>query len=88
MRKLKEIARLRFEAGRTLQEIAGSVGVARSTVQLTLQRMAAAGLSWPWPAQVDEAELEQQLFAKPQPMALDAAPNVQRARGFARCRSG
>lgn len=74
MRKLKEIARLRFEAGRTLQEIAGSVGVARSTVQLTLQRMAAAGLSWPWPAQVDEAELEQRLFAKPQPMALDAAP--------------
>ena len=73
MRKLKEIARLRFQAGRTLQEIAGAVGVARSTVQLTLQRMADAGLSWPWPEPLDEAELEQSLFATAQPVA-DAAP--------------
>lgn len=74
MRKLREIARLRFEAGRTLQEIAGAVGVARSTVQLTLQRMTLAGLSWPWPEPVDEAELELSLFAKPQPAARDAPP--------------
>ncbi len=74
MRKLKEIARLRFEAGRTLQEIAGAVGVARSTVQLTLQRMTEAGLSWPWPEPVDEAELERSLFTKPQPVARDAVP--------------
>jgi transposase len=74
MRKLKEIARLRFEAGRTLQEVAASVGVARSTVQLALQRMVAAGVSWPWPEQLDEAELAQSLFAKAEPVALDAAP--------------
>lgn len=74
MRKLKEIARLRFEAGRTLQEIAGSVGVSRSTVQLTLQRLTAAGLSWPWPEPLDEAELEQSLFAKAEPAVLGAVP--------------
>lgn len=74
MRKLKEIARLRFEAGRTLREIAGAVGVARSTVQLTLQRLASAGLSWPWPEPVDEAALEQSLFASSQPTVVDATP--------------
>lgn len=82
MRKLKEIARLRFEAGRTLQEVAASVGVARSTVQLALQRMAAAGVSWPWPGDLDEAELEQSLFAKAEPVVLDAAaaPDFDRVR--------
>lgn len=62
MRKLKEIARLSFDAGRTLQEIAWSVGMSRSTVRLTLQPMTAAGLSWPWPEPVDEAALERSLF--------------------------
>lgn len=49
MRKLKEIARLRFKAKRSNSEIAAAAGVARSTVQLALVRMAAAGLDWPWP---------------------------------------
>jgi transposase len=73
MRKLREIARLRFEAGRTLQEIASAVGVARSTVQLTLQRLTTVGLSWPWPAEEDEAALEARLFA-PTAEPTPAAP--------------
>jgi transposase len=73
MRKLREIARLRFEAGRTLQEIASAVGVARSTVQLTLQRLTSVGLSWPWPAEEDEAAWEARLFA-PTAESTPAAP--------------
>lgn len=73
MRKLKEIARLRFEAGRTFTEIASAAGVARSTVQLTLQRMTAAGLSWPWPEAADEAAIEQLLFPRtPRPAGTPA----------------
>lgn len=64
MRKLREIARLRFEAGRTLDEIAASAGVARSTVQLALTRIEAAGLSWPWPAEIDEEALAARLYPK------------------------
>jgi transposase len=64
MRRLKEIARLKFEAGRTLDEIAAAAGVARSTVQAALQRMAAAGLSWPWPVELDEAAAEALLYPK------------------------
>ena len=41
MGKLREIAWLRYAAGRTLEEFANAVGVARSSVQLTLQRLPA-----------------------------------------------
>jgi len=62
MRKIKEIARLRFEAGRTYPEIAAAVGVACSTVQLALGRLSAAGLSWPWPPDLHEREVEARLY--------------------------
>src|SRR5262249_42499711 len=39
------------------------VGVAPSTVRLTLQRLASAGLSWPLPAEMTDAALEAALFA-------------------------
>lgn len=75
MRKLREIARLKFEAGRTLTEIAAAAGVARSTVQLTLQRMADAGLTWPWPAELDEAAIEARLFAQPPRVPCTPVPD-------------
>ncbi len=43
--------------------IAVAVGVARSTVRLCLDRVAAAGLSWPLPATVIDQGLEALLFA-------------------------
>ena len=45
MRKLKEIARRRFEAGRSYTEIASAVGVSRSTVQTAVRRLLSAELS-------------------------------------------
>lgn len=62
MRKLREIARLRFEASRTLAEIAAAVGASRSTVQEALSRLSRAGLEWPWPADADEVEIEARLY--------------------------
>ena len=38
------------------------LGVAPSTVRLTLRRLAAAGLSWPLPAEMTATALEAQLF--------------------------
>ena len=68
MRKIKEIARLRFAAGRTYTEIASAVGVARSTVQTTVSRLASAGLGWPWPRDLDEREVEARVYpVKPGP---------------------
>src|ERR1700751_1850797 len=47
MRQVREVLRL-TTAGVGLNEIARRVGVAPSTVRLTLKRLASAGLRWPW----------------------------------------
>ena len=47
MRRVREILRLKHEAGASDRAIARSVGVARSTARLCLDRVAAAGLGWP-----------------------------------------
>ena len=62
MRQVREVLRLRT-AGVGLNEIARRVGVAPSTVRLTLKRLASAGLSWPLPAEMTDGALETALFA-------------------------
>jgi transposase len=62
MRQVREVVRLKA-AGLPIREIARRVGVAPSTVRLTLQRLAAAGLSPPLPADMTDAVLEARLFA-------------------------
>jgi IS30 family transposase len=49
MRQVRDVLRLKA-AGVSGNEIARRVGVASSTVRLTLKRLAAAGLSWWGPA--------------------------------------
>ena len=61
MRQVREVLRLRA-AGVSGNEIARRVGVAPSTVRLTLKRLAAAGLGWPLPAEMTDTALEEQLF--------------------------
>jgi hypothetical protein len=62
MRQVREVLRLRT-AGVGLNEIARRVGVAPSTVRLTLKRLASAGLSWPLPAEMTDSALGAALFA-------------------------
>src|SRR5580765_4493848 len=61
MRQVRDVLRLNA-AGVSGNEIARRVGVASSTVRLTLKRLAAAGLIWPLPAELTDAALEAQLF--------------------------
>ena len=61
MRQVRDVLRLRA-AGASGNEIARRVGVAPSTVRLTLKRLAAAGLRWPLPTEMTDAALEAQLF--------------------------
>src|ERR1700674_3077 len=63
MRRIREILRLKHECGATDRAIARSLGVARSTVGLTLERVAAAGLRWPLPATLTDRVLEAMLYA-------------------------
>ena len=62
MRRVRDVLRLR-SAGVGLNEIARRVGVAPSTVLLTLKRLASTGLSWPLPAEMTDGALEAALFA-------------------------
>jgi transposase-like protein len=61
MRQVRDVLRLKT-AGVAINEIARRVGVASSTVRLTLKRLTAAGLGWPLPAELTDIALEEQLF--------------------------
>ena len=54
MRQVREVLGLRT-AGVGLNEVARRVGVAPSTVRLTLKRLATAGLTWPLPAEMTDS---------------------------------
>lgn len=66
MRKIREVLRLRAE-GFSEREIAGSVGCARSSIQICLWRAEKAGVSWPLAADQDEGALEALLYPRRQP---------------------
>ena len=64
MRHVRDVLRLKA-AGVSGNEIARRVGVAPSTVRLTLKRLAVAGLNWPLPAELTDTALEAQLLPRP-----------------------
>ena len=65
MRKLRDILRLKYEAGLSHRAIARACSIGVSTVSVHLQRAITAGLRWPLPADLDDAALEARLFASP-----------------------
>lgn len=62
MRKIREILRLRCEAGLSQRAVARAIGVSNSTVSEACSRLAEAGLSWPLPEGISDAELEKRLY--------------------------
>ena len=71
MRKIRELLRLKFDLGLSIHKIAASLSIARSTVTECLRRATAAGIAWPLPQELDDDQLEAQLYPKKPP-----APNV------------
>jgi transposase len=65
MRRLRELLRLKYEAGLPHRAIARACTMGLGSVTAHLQRAAAAGLSWPVPDDLDDAALEARLFARP-----------------------
>ncbi len=64
MRKIRELLRLKSAGGMSDRALAQRIGVARSTMTDYLERLAAAGLSWPLPDEITDAILEQLLFVR------------------------
>ena len=65
MRKTREILRLHFESQLVPGQIGSVCKVSRSTVQRCLERLKAAGLSWPLPVELDDMALERRLYPPP-----------------------
>jgi transposase len=62
MRRTRKILRLQFESHLIPSQIASICKVSRSTVQRSLERLKAAGLSWPLPVDLDDVALEGRLY--------------------------
>lgn len=62
MRKIKDILRLRYEAGLGCRGIALALNIGYGTVVDYLNRAKQAGLSWPVPPELDERDLGRLLF--------------------------
>jgi len=68
MRKIKEILRLKYEAGLSNRAIAGACNISNSTVGEYLRRAEKAGISWPL-GDLSEEDLYKKLFGEPVPIA-------------------
>ena len=76
MRRIREILRLKHEAGLTGRAIARAVGVSNSTVSGVFERAELAGLAWPLPEGITDAELERRLYREHyQPIADPREPD-------------
>jgi transposase len=65
MRKIKEVLRLRHEAGLGHRQIARSCALGLGTVYDYLRRAESVGLKWPLPEGWDDDRLEATLFGRP-----------------------
>ena len=65
MRRLRELLRLKHDAGLSHRAIAQACAVGLGTVTMYLQRVAAAGLSWPLLDDLYDAAPEARVFAPP-----------------------
>lgn len=77
MRKIVEVLRLRFESNLSHERIAAATRISKGAVTNYLTRAKAAGIVWPLPASVGDAELEALLFPRAAPLVeRRAAPDL------------
>jgi len=62
MRKVRDILRLVWSCGQSRASVSKSCGVSKTTVTDTVRRAVTAKLSWPLPADLDDAALETLLY--------------------------
>ncbi|MGB9113005.1 MAG: IS21 family transposase [Acidimicrobiales bacterium] len=67
MRKIRDVIRLSLGEGLSLRQVGRSLDLPFTTVGDHVRRAVAAGLSWPLPEGLSDADLEQLLFPQPAP---------------------
>src|SRR5437867_3240683 len=74
MRQLRTILRLKFEQKQANRAIARGCAVGVGTVSEYVRRALRAGLRWPLPEELDDRQLEERLFPRPDPAGLVRTP--------------
>src|SRR5271165_7610599 len=74
MRKIREVLRLRFGQGLSQRAIGQSLRLSVGAVNAYLSRSRMAGLGWPLPAELDDAQLETLLYPPPPAVAAEQRP--------------
>jgi transposase len=75
MRKIREMLRLKFEAHLSHEKIAAATGASKGAVSNTVRRAVERGLSWPLPADLDDARLESLLYVQAARLGTRAHPD-------------
>ncbi|HEV2606567.1 MAG TPA: IS21 family transposase [Xanthomonadaceae bacterium] len=73
MRKIRDVLRLTHGLGMSRRLVGEATGIGKTAVGEYVRRAAVAGLDWPIPDEIDDAELERRLFPPP-----DAASSTSR----------
>ena len=74
MRQIRELLRLRFSSGLSQRAIGHSLGLSQAAVSEYLSRARCAGVTWPLPETLDDAQLEARLFPPPPRTPTDQRP--------------
>jgi transposase len=74
MRKIREILRLTLQEGLSRRATAAATSLPFTTVSDHVARAERAGLGWPLPDDMDDAQLEARLFARPEAPPATSRP--------------
>jgi transposase len=74
MRKIRDVLRLTHTMGLSRRQVGEATGVGKSSVADYVRRAEAAGITWPIPDEIDDAELERRLFPTPDEAPKRAEP--------------
>jgi transposase len=75
MRMIKEVLRLYHSSGLSQKQISKALGCSRGAIAEYLHRAQAAGLSWPLPEDLDDAQIESRLFPPTTPAKRRTLPD-------------
>src|SRR6202046_3952864 len=74
MRKIREVLRLRHAHGLSQRAIGKSLRLSTGAVNMCLSRARRAGMSWPIPSDLDDAQLERLLYPPPPAVPAEQRP--------------